>query len=433
MMRTLAEAALKATGRCLLVRIREAGEAWESMAFDSTLAEAGGISPGADRERSSVSLASANLASQDSHKQIRRPSQTQLPLPTSTATATVGSQVSRSDPLPQPPPYPGKPSAAAMPPNQPLPPVPSQTTTEAEAQNTQVRLSHSAPALVASPTQQPAKLHSDTQRPPPLSPVTETVFPADAAVPQTILGLAPSSSAYVRGETVPPSKSNMSEATTPMTDTTTLTLDPLLSKDAVVDPSKRLAVIAAEPSTSGSGTTSPVMSADDTLAINGDLREAVDEAEVASSDDSDAHRQSECFWWWKANHPVSRLFEMLTMAVIILSIFGFILASLPQYRLDENREEREGDNPTFFAIESFCIAWFTIEYLMRIYGAEGNRFRWALRPLNLIDLVAILPYYITLGLGRSGASSLAVIRVLRLTRVSRLLKVFRRMQGLQVR
>lgn len=52
-------------------------------------------------------------------------------------------------------------------------------------------------------------------------------------------------------------------------------------------------------------------------------------------------------------------------------------------------------------------------------------------PLNIIDLVAILPYYISLAVGSRGASSLAIIRILRLSRVLRLFKMSRHNEGLR--
>ena len=64
-------------------------------------------------------------------------------------------------------------------------------------------------------------------------------------------------------------------------------------------------------------------------------------------------------------------------------------------------------------------------------------------PLNLIDLIAIVPYYIDLGItlyslahGDSGhfqtGGSLAVLRILRLFRVFRLFKISRHSKGLQI-
>jgi hypothetical protein len=167
----------------------------------------------------------------------------------------------------------------------------------------------------------------------------------------------------------------------------------------------------------------------------GDMPSFIDDEEYArQANPAVVEVNSDCVWWLKESHPVARFFETSTMIVIIVSVFGFVLETLPQFRLDSNREARDDDHPTFFAIESFCIAWFTIEYSMRIYAAGPGRFRsWMWQPMNMIDLIAILPYYISFAIGSSGASSVAVVRILRLTRVTRLLKFSRHSSGLQVR
>lgn len=157
-----------------------------------------------------------------------------------------------------------------------------------------------------------------------------------------------------------------------------------------------------------------------------------DEAYNKKSDETDHEAMSDCIWWMKSSTRTVKFFETMTMVVIIVSVLGFVLETLPQYRLDENREPRTGDHPVFFLIESVCIAWFTIEYAMRFYAAGPARFtRWMWRPLNLVDLIAIIPYYIAFGIGSSGASSVAVVRILRLSRVTRLFKFSRHSSGLQ--
>ena len=56
---------------------------------------------------------------------------------------------------------------------------------------------------------------------------------------------------------------------------------------------------------------------------------------------------------------------------------------------------------------------------------------WVLDPLNLVDLVAIAPYYVQLFVASSSVQ-LTFVRVLRLTRIIRLLKVIRGFSGVTV-
>lgn len=66
---------------------------------------------------------------------------------------------------------------------------------------------------------------------------------------------------------------------------------------------------------------------------------------------------------------------------------------------------------------------FTLEYALRIYVAP-QRWRYIFSFWGLIDLVAIAPFYITLGLGVAGID-LRGVRAFRLLRILRLLKLAR--------
>lgn len=48
-----------------------------------------------------------------------------------------------------------------------------------------------------------------------------------------------------------------------------------------------------------------------------------------------------------------------------------------------------------FIVETMCVAWFTLELSLRFLQAR-NKLEFARGPLNIIDAVAILPYYISL-------------------------------------
>lgn len=89
-------------------------------------------------------------------------------------------------------------------------------------------------------------------------------------------------------------------------------------------------------------------------------------------------------------------------------------------------------------METICICWFSLELLVRLVASPSKAafFRSA---MNLIDLAAIVPYFIALGtelaqqrgIGQP-AMSLAVLRVIRLVRVFRVFKLSRHSTGLQI-
>lgn len=101
----------------------------------------------------------------------------------------------------------------------------------------------------------------------------------------------------------------------------------------------------------------------------------------------------------------------------------------------------------FFLIETGCIIWFTVELLLR-FAVSPDRRRFARDVMNIIDAVAIAPYFITLvptlfsrslisgpGSGLTSGSQtmpLAALRVVRLVRVFRIFKLSRHSKGLQI-
>ncbi|KAG7278850.1 hypothetical protein CRUP_010413, partial [Coryphaenoides rupestris] len=86
-------------------------------------------------------------------------------------------------------------------------------------------------------------------------------------------------------------------------------------------------------------------------------------------------------------------------------------------------------------IEGVCVLWFTFEFLMRITFCP-NKLEFVQNTLNIIDFVAILPFYLEVGL--SGLSSkaakdvLGFLRVVRFVRILRIFKLTRHFVGLRV-
>ena len=76
-------------------------------------------------------------------------------------------------------------------------------------------------------------------------------------------------------------------------------------------------------------------------------------------------------------------------------------------------------------VEACNIAWFTFELLIRFIVSPEKRI-FFLRPLNVIDLIAIVPFYISLFISSSSVGTpLYILRVLRLSRVFRVFRVMK--------
>jgi voltage-gated potassium channel len=115
---------------------------------------------------------------------------------------------------------------------------------------------------------------------------------------------------------------------------------------------------------------------------------------------------------FEADTPAGKLFDVILLIAILLSILVVMLESVPKYNYQYHN---------FFAfIEWVLTALFTVEYLVRIISLK-KPLKYILSFYGLVDLLSILPSY--LGLIFTGTHSLTVIRSLRLLRVFRILKL----------
>ncbi|XP_028928726.1 potassium voltage-gated channel subfamily A member 7 [Ornithorhynchus anatinus] len=160
--------------------------------------------------------------------------------------------------------------------------------------------------------------------------------------------------------------------------------------------------------------------------------------------------------WLLFEYPESsqaaRVIAVVSVLVILISIVIFCLETLPDFR-----DERDGmltlahrangthplpprasfDDP-FFAVETVCICWFSFEFLVRLLASPSKPIFFK-NVMNLIDFMAIIPYFVALGtefarqrgVGQP-AMSLAILRVIRLVRVFRIFKLSRHSKGLQI-
>ncbi|KAA3679915.1 potassium voltage-gated channel Shaker-related subfamily A member 1 [Paragonimus westermani] len=162
--------------------------------------------------------------------------------------------------------------------------------------------------------------------------------------------------------------------------------------------------------------------------------------------------------WLLFEYPESsfaaRLLAIGSVLVIVLSIIIFCIETLPHFRqyrvineanhteLEKQFTIEEDDLPTvdqpFFIVETFCIVWFSCELLVR-FASAPKKLAFFKVMMNVIDVVSILPYFITVGAviiddpkRQNQTTSLAVLRVIRLVRVFRIFKLSRHSKGLQI-
>ena len=105
-----------------------------------------------------------------------------------------------------------------------------------------------------------------------------------------------------------------------------------------------------------------------------------------------------------------RRFDLITQALIILSLVSFSFETLPN--LDDGTKELLN---TFEIISVFL---FSLEYLLRVF-LNKNPFRYIFSFFGIIDLLAILPFYLASGID---LRSVRIFRLFRLFRVFKLLQ-----------
>jgi len=104
------------------------------------------------------------------------------------------------------------------------------------------------------------------------------------------------------------------------------------------------------------------------------------------------------------------VFDISIQLLILFSLASFTIETLPDLSEPTIRFLHVG--------EIITVAVFTVEYLLRIIVSR-NRLRFVFSFYGIVDLIAILPFYITSGI------DLRSVRVFRLFRLLRILKILR--------
>lgn len=121
----------------------------------------------------------------------------------------------------------------------------------------------------------------------------------------------------------------------------------------------------------------------------------------------------------KAGDTTSRAFDAFIVTLILLNVVAMVIESV----------KRVYDTiPTWFiAFEYFSVIIFTVEYSARLWTCVEDpqysrpvlgRIRFALTPLAIVDMLAVLPFYLPFL-----SVDLRVLRMFRLLRIMRLMRV----------
>lgn len=118
---------------------------------------------------------------------------------------------------------------------------------------------------------------------------------------------------------------------------------------------------------------------------------------------------------------LSELFDIFLISLICLNGVALVVGTVD--------EIREISPQAFRTFEIVSVAAFTVEYLLRVWSCTvdpryshpvSGRLRFAVSPLAVIDLLAILPFYIGLLGGIPGVDTRFLRAIRLLARVARL-------------
>uniref|UniRef100_A0A8C4BED9 Uncharacterized protein n=1 Tax=Denticeps clupeoides TaxID=299321 RepID=A0A8C4BED9_9TELE len=138
-----------------------------------------------------------------------------------------------------------------------------------------------------------------------------------------------------------------------------------------------------------------------------------------------------------------KIFACLSVLFVTITAINLSISTMPAMRAEEENGQCSQMCQNIFIVETVCVAWFSLEFTLR-FIQDRSKLAFLRRPLNLIDVVAILPYYITLVVDStspgekrlgSGSSYLdkvgLVLRVLRALRILYVMRLARHSLGLQ--
>lgn len=115
---------------------------------------------------------------------------------------------------------------------------------------------------------------------------------------------------------------------------------------------------------------------------------------------------------FEADTPAGKWFDLVLIVLVLLSVLTVMLDSVTSIHAQHGRG--------LFALEWGFTILFTIDYILRLL-CVGRPLRYAVSFFGIVDLLAIIPTYLSLLIYAS--RYLAVVRILRVLRIFRILKL----------
>ena len=105
-----------------------------------------------------------------------------------------------------------------------------------------------------------------------------------------------------------------------------------------------------------------------------------------------------------------RVFDLVVQALIVISLISFSIETLPDLESSTRQLLRW--------VEVSCVVVFTLEYFLRIAVAKNKR-GFIFSFFGIVDLIAVLPFYLALGIDLRSVRAFRLLRLLRLLKLTR--------------
>lgn len=172
------------------------------------------------------------------------------------------------------------------------------------------------------------------------------------------------------------------------------------------------------------------------------MRHEKKEAEFANKKITAAKKSFRTSCWKFTEEPenslLAKTFHVISCLVIVLSVATNCVETVDCTNEVSLKRMKCGVayETMFFAFDTACAGFFTLEFILRFYGSP-ERLKFIKGVMSLIDIIAILPYYVDLLLAElklahdnTASNMLVALRTLRIVRVFKLVRHSQRLRKL---
>jgi len=139
----------------------------------------------------------------------------------------------------------------------------------------------------------------------------------------------------------------------------------------------------------------------------------------------------------------AKLTSIISMIFLIASISSVTLSTMKIFQIKQIRLTKNNtityelkDYELFDYIETISSIWFTFEILIRVF-ATPDKLKYLKNLLNLVDIISVIPFYLTLSLNflyqnESNGDGYMVLTVFKVLRLSRILRIRHHFKSIKI-